>query len=128
VGKGLDAYVAIDASGTFSETKRQVGLPGMLQAGVIVSDHTTLKVTNLRAVPTTSCSALQQTTDHRINGLDVPHSEERTIGIGPGLQFGGRETWFRLNSYIETDVRNRPTGIKVTFRISKAVPTLRLQQ
>jgi len=27
VGKGLDAYVAVDASGTFSETKRQVGLP-----------------------------------------------------------------------------------------------------
>ena len=26
VGKGLDAYVAVDASGTFSETKRQVGL------------------------------------------------------------------------------------------------------
>ena len=26
VGKGLDAYVAVDASGTFSETKRQAGL------------------------------------------------------------------------------------------------------
>ena len=25
VGKGLDAYVAVDASGTFSETKRQAG-------------------------------------------------------------------------------------------------------
>jgi hypothetical protein len=34
----LDAYVAVDASGTFSETKRQVGLLRMLQAGVIVSD------------------------------------------------------------------------------------------
>ena len=42
VGKGLDAYVAVDASGTFSETKRQVGLLRMLQAGVIVSDYTTL--------------------------------------------------------------------------------------
>src|SRR6476646_4339871 len=31
VGKGLDAYVAVDASGTFSETKRQVGLLRMLQ-------------------------------------------------------------------------------------------------
>ena len=71
---------------------------------------------------------LQQTTDNRINGLDVPHSEERTIGIGPGLQFGGHDTWFRLNSYIETDVRNRPTGIRVTFRISKALPTLRPHQ
>src|ERR1700752_5119168 len=34
VRKGLDAYVAVDASGTFSETKRQVGLLRMLQAGV----------------------------------------------------------------------------------------------
>ena len=42
VGKGLDAYVAVDASGTFSETKRQVGLLRMLQAGVILSDCTTL--------------------------------------------------------------------------------------
>ena len=42
VGKGLDAYVAVDASGTFSETKRQVGLLRMQQAGVIVSDYATL--------------------------------------------------------------------------------------
>jgi nicotinamidase-related amidase len=39
VGRGFDAYVAVDASGTFSETKRQVGLLRMLQAGVIVSDY-----------------------------------------------------------------------------------------
>jgi nicotinamidase-related amidase len=44
VGRGLDAYVAVDASGTFSETKRQVGLLRMLQAGVIISDYTTLMV------------------------------------------------------------------------------------
>src|SRR5213083_1406102 len=36
VSKGLDAYVAVDASGTFSETKRQ--------AGVIVSDYASLMV------------------------------------------------------------------------------------
>ena len=48
VGKGLDAYVAMDASGTFSETKRQVGLLRMLQAGVIVSDYTTLMVEILK--------------------------------------------------------------------------------
>src|SRR6201996_7137401 len=40
VGKGLDAYVAVDASGTFSDTKRQVGLLRMQQAGVILSDYT----------------------------------------------------------------------------------------
>ena len=44
VGKGFDAYVAVDASGTFSETKRQVGLLRMLQAGVIVSDYASLMV------------------------------------------------------------------------------------
>ena len=44
VGKGLDAYVAVDASGTFSETKREVGLLRMLQAGVILSDYATLMV------------------------------------------------------------------------------------
>ena len=48
VGKGLDAYVAIDASGTFSETKRQAGLLRMLQAGVIVSDYGTLMVEILK--------------------------------------------------------------------------------
>src|ERR1700747_833467 len=48
VGKGLDAYVAVDASGTFSETKRQVGLLRMLQAGVVVSDYATLMVEILK--------------------------------------------------------------------------------
>src|SRR5438093_51741 len=42
VGKGLDAYVVVDALGTFSEIKRQVGLLCMLQAGVILSDYATL--------------------------------------------------------------------------------------
>ena len=48
VGKGLDAYVAVDASGTFSETKRQVGILRMLQARVIISDYTTLMVEILK--------------------------------------------------------------------------------
>jgi hypothetical protein len=48
IGKGLDAYVAVDASGTFSESKRQVGLLRMPQAGVILSDYATLMVEILR--------------------------------------------------------------------------------
>jgi nicotinamidase-related amidase len=48
VGRGLDAYVAVDACGTFSETKRQVGLLRMLQAGVILSDYATLMVEILK--------------------------------------------------------------------------------
>lgn len=48
VARGLDAYVAVDASGTFSETKRQVGLLRMQQAGVILSDYATLMVEILK--------------------------------------------------------------------------------
>ena len=48
IGKGLGAWVAVDASGTFSETKREVGLLRMMQAGVILSDYATLMVEILR--------------------------------------------------------------------------------
>jgi nicotinamidase-related amidase len=48
VARGLDAYVAVDASGTFSETKHQVGLLRMQQAGVITSDYATLMVEILK--------------------------------------------------------------------------------
>jgi nicotinamidase-related amidase len=48
VGKGLDAYVAVDACGTFSQTKREVGLLRMLQAGVIVADYASLMVEILK--------------------------------------------------------------------------------
>jgi hypothetical protein len=66
---------------------------------------------------------LQQLTDHEINGVAVPNSKERTVGLGPGIQLGGGTIWFRVNGYVETDVHNRPSGIKVTFRISKALPS-----
>jgi len=48
VGMGFDAYVVVDASGTFSETKRQTGLLRMIQAGVILSDYATLMVEILK--------------------------------------------------------------------------------
>jgi nicotinamidase-related amidase len=48
VARGLDAYVAVDASGTFSDTKRQVNLLRMQQAGVILSDYATLMVEILK--------------------------------------------------------------------------------
>jgi hypothetical protein len=48
VSRGLDAYVAVDACGTFSDTKHQVGLLRMVQAGVVVSDYTTLMVEILK--------------------------------------------------------------------------------
>ena len=40
--------VAVDASGTFSETKREVGLLRVLQAGVVVSDYASLMVEILK--------------------------------------------------------------------------------
>jgi nicotinamidase-related amidase len=48
LSKGLDAYVAVDACGTFSETKRQAGLLRMMQAGVILSDYGTLMIEILK--------------------------------------------------------------------------------
>jgi nicotinamidase-related amidase len=48
IGKGYEAYVAVDASGTFSETKHEVGLLRMMQAGVILSDYATLMVEVLK--------------------------------------------------------------------------------
>ena len=42
ISRGLDAYVAVDACGTFNDTKRQVGIARLMQAGVIVSDYATL--------------------------------------------------------------------------------------
>ena len=41
---GFDAYAAVDASGTFSQTKRVVGLRRMQQAGVIPVDYATAVV------------------------------------------------------------------------------------
>src|SRR4029077_8790541 len=48
IGKGYDAYVAVDASGTFSPTKREAGLLRMQQAGVVPSDYATLMVEILK--------------------------------------------------------------------------------
>jgi nicotinamidase-related amidase len=48
VGRGYDAYVPVDACGTFSQTKREAGLMRMQQAGVIVADYATLAVEVLK--------------------------------------------------------------------------------
>ena len=47
-GLGYDVYAVIDASGTFSETKRITGLLRMVQAGVIVTDYATVAVEMLK--------------------------------------------------------------------------------
>lgn len=44
VRDGLNAHVAVDASGTFSRTKRETGLLRLTQAGVVVADYSALMV------------------------------------------------------------------------------------
>src|SRR6267378_1915400 len=65
IGKGYDAYVAVDASRTFSDTKREAGLLRMQQAGVIVSDYATLMVEILKDNARPEAAAVY-------NALDMP--------------------------------------------------------
>ena len=44
VREGLQAYVAVDASGTFNTTKRETGLIRLAQSGVVVADGASLMV------------------------------------------------------------------------------------
>ena len=44
VQEGFDAYVAVDASGTFDTTKRETGLNRLAQSGVVVADGASLMV------------------------------------------------------------------------------------
>jgi hypothetical protein len=72
---------------------------------------------------------VQQLTDHEANGVRIPDSLERTVGLGGGIQlFTGHNTWIHLNGYKEVDVRNRTEGYNVVFRISKGIPSLLPQQ
>jgi nicotinamidase-related amidase len=48
VSRGYDVYGVIDASGTFSLTKRETGLLRLTQAGVIVTDYATTMVEILK--------------------------------------------------------------------------------
>lgn len=44
VREGFEAYVAVDASGTFNTTKRETGLLRLAQSGVVVADGASLMV------------------------------------------------------------------------------------
>ena len=44
VREGFEAYVAVDASGTFDLTKRETGIARLNQSGVVVSDGSSLMV------------------------------------------------------------------------------------
>src|ERR1043166_4198759 len=66
---GYDAYGVIDASGTFSETKRITGLLRMVQAGVIVSDYSTIAVEMLKDNASPKAVALYGALDMPFAGL-----------------------------------------------------------
>src|SRR2546430_4473658 len=68
-GTGYDAYAVIDASGTFSETKRITGLLRMVQAGVIVSDYSTVAVEMLKDNASPKAGALYGALDMPFAGL-----------------------------------------------------------
>ncbi|WP_300543919.1 isochorismatase family protein [Maricaulis sp.] len=44
VREGFEAYVAVDASGTFNMTKRETGILRLAQSGVVVADGSSLMV------------------------------------------------------------------------------------
>ncbi len=44
VREGYEAYVAVDASGTFNQTKRETGLIRLAHSGVVVADGSSLMV------------------------------------------------------------------------------------
>src|ERR1051325_7509404 len=66
---GYDEYAVIDASGTFSETKRITGLLRMVQAGVIVSDYATVAVEMLKDNASPKAGALYAALDMPFAGL-----------------------------------------------------------
>jgi len=68
-GVGYDAYAVIDASGTFSETKRVTGLLRMAQAGVIVTDYSTVAVEMLKDNASPKAAALYGALDMSFVGL-----------------------------------------------------------
>ena len=48
------------------------------------------------------------------------NSKERTVGLGPGIQFGGDGLTVKaLNGYFEQTYALRPAGIKVNVLITK---------
>jgi len=59
-GAGYNTYAVIDASGTFSETKRITGLLRMVQAGVTVADYSSVAVEMLKDNASPKAGALYE--------------------------------------------------------------------
>lgn len=61
---------------------------------------------------------LQQISDTKVDGQNVVGTRERVLGLGPGLVYHfSQDTHLFVNSYFETEVKNRPSGSRFTFRL-----------
>ncbi len=61
---------------------------------------------------------LDQITDTQMNGNDVPDSQEKVLGIGPGAVYHySKDLHFFLNVYFESSVENRPEGERFNLRM-----------
>jgi hypothetical protein len=60
---------------------------------------------------------LQQVTDTEIDGSNESGRRERVLGIGPGLLWSlSQEDHLFLNTYFESNAKNRPEGTRVNLR------------
>jgi hypothetical protein len=60
---------------------------------------------------------LQQVTDSEVDGSKVDKSRERVLGIGPGLLWSlSQEDHLFLNTYFESQAKNRPEGTRINMR------------
>ena len=65
---------------------------------------------------------LHQLKNNKLNGIEVPHSREQVLGIGPGFLYATSYRYDLVlfgNLYIECKVRNRPQGITAVLHFFK---------
>jgi hypothetical protein len=61
---------------------------------------------------------LDQITDTQMNGNDVPGTQEKVLGIGPGAVYHfSKDLHFFINAYFESMAENRPEGERVNLRL-----------
>jgi hypothetical protein len=62
---------------------------------------------------------LDQITDGKVNGVDLPNSPEKVAAIGPGMVYNHKKYFYYANEYQEFSAENRATGHKLVLRIEK---------
>ena len=63
---------------------------------------------------------LQQLKESTLCGVDIPHSKERVLAVGPGALYILPKEYFLFGYlYVEKLVHNRPQGIKAVVRLVK---------